>query len=151
MRTVAQMLAAKAPASNVIEPGALVIDALNLMNSLNLSYLVVKEGDAYRGVFSERDYARNVILKGHASNTTHVSEVMTVDLPVLETSDTVERSMQLMITHRTRYLLAYKDNEQFAGVITIHDLLREVINNRELVFDRSITSALLDQDEEGIL
>jgi CBS domain-containing protein len=150
MRTVAQMLASKAPVFNVIEPGALVINALSLMNSVNLSYLVVKDGDKYCGIFSERDYARNVILKGHASNSTHVSEVMAVDLPVVELSDTVERSMELMIAHRTRYLLAYDGDEQFAGVITIHDLLREVINNRELVFDKGITSALLDQDAEGI-
>ncbi|TCJ12462.1 CBS domain-containing protein [Flaviaesturariibacter flavus] len=151
MRTVAQLLATKAPHFNVIEPGALVINALNLMNSLNLSYIVVKEGDVYRGIFSERDYARNVILKGNSSNSTRVSEVMTVDLPMVDTGDTVERCMQLMIAHKTRYLLAYNDAEQFAGVVTIHDLLREVINNRELVFDKSITTALLNQDEEGIL
>ncbi|RYZ21177.1 MAG: CBS domain-containing protein [Chitinophagaceae bacterium] len=151
MRTVAQLLATKSPVFNVIEPGALVINALSLMNSLNLSYIVVKDDETYRGIFSERDYARNVILKGKSSSSITVSEAMTIDLPIVETSDTVENCMQLMITHKTRYLLAYDGEERFAGVVTIHDLLREVINNRELVFDKSITTALLNQDEEGIL
>jgi CBS domain-containing protein len=149
MRTVAQLLSSKAPVFNTIEPEALVLHALNLLNSLNLSYLVVKEDDAYRGLFSERDYARNVILRGHASHNTPVREVMTVDLPVVMMSDSIERCMQLINAHKTRYLLAYNE-DQFAGVITIHDLLREVINNRELVFDKATVEALVDQGEEGI-
>jgi len=149
MRTVAQLLATKAPVFNVIEPDALVINALNLMNSLNLSYIVVKEDEAYRGLFSERDYARNVILKGHASNSTPVRDVMTTDLPIVDVQDSIERCMQLMIAHKTRYLLAYDGDEHFSGVVTVHDLLREVINNRELVFDAKVASELLNQ-EEGI-
>ncbi|RYY40918.1 MAG: CBS domain-containing protein [Chitinophagaceae bacterium] len=149
MRTVAQLLASKASASNVIAPDALVLDALSQMNSVNLSYLVVKEGEAYRGLFSERDYARNVVLKGHASNNTMVREVMSVDVPVVQVDESIERCMQLMSAQRTRYLIAY-EGDRFAGVITIHDLLREVINNRELVFDSATVSALVDQHEEGI-
>ena len=149
MRTVAQLLATKPPVYNLIEPGALVLDALNQLNALNLSYLVVKENDQYRGLFSERDYARNVILKGHASNATAVRDVMSVDLPIVRVGETIEQCMRLMNAHRTRYLLAYEDNE-FRGVVTIHDLLREVINNREEVFDSATVSALVDQQEEGI-
>ncbi|RYD86720.1 MAG: CBS domain-containing protein [Sphingobacteriales bacterium] len=149
MRTVAQLLSAKAPVSNTVAPGALVLDALNLLNSLNLSYLVVMEGDNYRGLFSERDYARNVILKGHASNNTPVRDVMSTDLPTVEVQESVERCMQLMSVHKTRYVLAY-NNSTFQGVVTIHDLLREVINNREQVFDKETVSALVDQNEEGI-
>ncbi|RYY63815.1 MAG: CBS domain-containing protein [Chitinophagaceae bacterium] len=149
MRTVAQLLTTKSPVFNQIGPNALVLEALNLLNSLNLSYLVVTEDGQYRGLFSERDYARNVILKGHASNSTTVRNVMSIDLPVVSVEDSIEQCMRLMNTHRTRYLLAY-DDEQFVGVVTIHDLLREVINNRELVFDRATVSALVDQQEEGI-
>ncbi|TCZ70156.1 CBS domain-containing protein [Flaviaesturariibacter aridisoli] len=149
MRTVAQLLTTKPPLFNQIGPNALVLEALNLLNSLNLSYLVVTEDGQYRGLFSERDYARNVILKGHASNSTPVREVMSVDLPIVNVEETIEQCMRLMNAHKTRYLLAY-DDEQFVGVVTIHDLLREVINNRELVFDRATVSALVDQQEEGI-
>jgi CBS domain-containing protein len=128
----------------------MVIDALNLMNSVNLSYLVVEDANEnYLGVFSERDYSRNVILKGRASNSTKVSEVMTVDLPVVSLNHTVEQCMHMMNSHKTRYLLAYDDNEKFMGVITIHDLLRQVINNREAVFDATVADKLISNDEDG--
>lgn len=151
MLTVKQVLESKAKPFNVIAPGTLVIDALNLLNSVNLSYLVVMDGDGnYHGLFSERDYSRNVILKGRASNSTKVEEVMTHDLPVVNLNTTVEQCMQLMNSAKTRYLLAYDDEEKFLGVITIHDLLRQVINNREMVFDSEVASQLLDNDEGKI-
>jgi predicted transcriptional regulator len=149
MRTVQNILDSKPQAFNITQPQTLVIDALNLLNSVNLSYLVVMEGDEYRGVFSERDYSRNVVLRGRASNSTRVEEVMTTDLPVVSTADTVEHCMNVMNSYKARYLLAY-DGQKFAGVITIHDLLRQVIANREDVFDHSLAEQLIQNDESGI-
>ena len=148
MKTVSDIIKSKPVAYNVIAPSALVIDALQMLNSVNLSYLVVMEGDNYKGIFCERDYSRNVILKGRSSNTTKVEEVMTKDLPVIEVSDTVEHCMNTMNSHKSRYLLAY-DDQHFAGVITIHDLLRQVIMNKEAVFDHSLAEKLLDTEEKG--
>ncbi|MFI5185946.1 MAG: CBS domain-containing protein [Chitinophagales bacterium] len=148
MRTVQDILTSKNKVFNHIEPGALVIDAINLLNSINLSYLVVTEHNEYKGIFSERDYTRNVILKGRASNSTMVKEVMTKDLPIVALTDSVEHCMNLMNSHKARYLLAYSDH-QFIGVITIHDLLRQVIANREDVFDHTLAKKLLDDDEGG--
>src|SRR4028118_1023884 len=125
MRTVKDIINSKTKAFNSIHPGTLVINALNLLNSINLSYVVVMEDDQYKGIFSERDYSRNVILKGRSSDSTSVAEVMTVDLPVVESADSVEHCMNLLILHKSRYLLAF-EQDQFVGVITIHDLLREV-------------------------
>ncbi len=105
------------------------------------------DGNEYKGIFSEANYTRNVILKGRTSNTTTVEEVMTKDLPIVDLKDSVEYCMNLMNSHRTRYLLAYQDSK-FAGVITIHDLLRQVIANREEVFDH-LAKKLLDNDESG--
>jgi predicted transcriptional regulator len=149
MLTVQQVLENKARPFNTISPDTLVLDALNLMSSINLSYLVVMENEAYKGIFCERDYSRNVILKGRASNSTKVSEVMTKDLPIVTTSNSVEQCMHLMNSAKTRYLLAYDENEEFAGVITIHDLLRAVINNREDVFDKNAAQMLVDYEESG--
>jgi CBS domain-containing protein len=149
MRTVKNILDSKSKAFNTISPDTLVIDALSMLNSVNLSYLIVMEGDLYRGIFSERDYSRNVILKGRASNTTTVGEVMTTDLPVVHYTDTVEQCMNTMNVNKTRYLLAYDAHEKFGGVITIHDLLRQVIANREDVFDSSAAQRLIDSDESG--
>ena len=129
MRTVQNVIDTKTNSYNYISPDALVIDALQMLNSVNLSYLVVMDGDEYRGVFCERDYTRNVILKGRSSNSTPVREVMTVDLPIVAMSDTVEHCMNVMNSHKTRYLLAY-DGPHFHAVITIHDLLRQVLANK---------------------
>jgi len=131
---------------NNIESNALIIDALQMLNSVNLSYLVVKQGDEFRGIFCERDYSRNVILKGRSSDNTKVEEVMTTDLPMVEVTDTLERCMNLLLSHKTRYLLAYNDQE-FVGVITIHDLLRQVISNKEAVFDHTKAEQLLSHEE----
>ena len=123
MRTVYDLMRSKPVVFNNINEDALVIDALQMLNSVNLSYLVVKKGDEFKGIFCERDYSRNVILKGRSSANTRVKEVMTNDFPMVETSDTVEHCMNLIISHKARYILAY-DDQQFVGVITIHDLLR---------------------------
>ena len=134
MRTVKDIIGSKMPAFNTISPDTLVIDALNLLNSVNLSYLIVMDGDQYKGVFCERDYTRNLVLRGRTSNTTTVKEVMTTDLPLVQLSETVEHCMYLMNSHRTRYILAY-DDQHFVDVITINDLLRQVIAGKEDVFD----------------
>src|SRR6187551_640033 len=123
MRTVNDLLRNKPVVFNNIDEDILVIDALQMLNSVNLSYLVVKKGDEFRGIFSERDYSRNVILKGLQSTTSTVKEVMSTALPIVAMQDTAEICMQLFNTNRTRYLLAF-DHNVFKGVITINDILR---------------------------
>jgi predicted transcriptional regulator len=147
MRTVANMLRNKAPVFNFIDPDAKVIEALQLMNTVNLSYLVVKKGDDFRGIFSERDYSRNVILKGLQSTTSTVKEVMSTALPIVAMQDTAEICMQLFNTNRTRYLLAF-DHNVFKGVITINDILREAIENKEMVFDKLILREFTEMQDK---
>lgn len=148
MRTVKNILDSKTKVFNIISPDTLVLDALTMLNSVNLSYLVVMDMDEYKGIFSEREYS-NVILKGRASNSTKVQEVMTIDLPVVNLTDTVEQCMNLMNASKTRYLVAFNADRRFMGVITIHDLLRQVIANKEDVFDHTLTNQLIDHDESG--
>lgn len=148
MRRVKDIIASKPKAFNTVSPDALVIEGLQLLNTVNLSYLIVTEGDVYKGIFSERDYTRNVILKGRSSKETIVEQVMTTDYPRVETTDSVEYCMNLINTHKTRYLLAF-DSGNFVGVITIHDLLRQVIASKEEVFDHTLTSQLIDNAEGG--
>lgn len=149
MRTVQNILETKAKPFNQVSPDTLVIDALSLLNSLNLSYLIVIDGEAYRGIFSERDYSRKVILQGRHSNTTTVAEVMSTDIPVVDLNDTIERCMHLMEQSKSRYLLAFDDDEQLKGVITIHDILRQVLRDKAQVFDRDLAQKLVDEDESG--
>ncbi|HEV7622262.1 MAG TPA: CBS domain-containing protein [Flavisolibacter sp.] len=149
MRTVKNILENKAKAANTIEAGTLVIDALRELNSVNLSYLIVMDGDNYKGILTERDYSRNVILKGRTSSSTRVEEIMTTDLPEVILTDTVEHCMNLMNANKTRYLLATDADDKFAGIITIHDLLRQVIANKEGVFDSNLAQKIIDHDENG--
>ena len=147
MRPVANILQNKPPAFNIIDPDAKVIEALQLMNSVNLSYLVVMHNNTFHGIFSERDYSRNVILKGLHSDSCSVKEVMSHSLPMIALQDTVEKCMQLLNTHKTRYLLVF-DDQEFKGVVTINDILREAITNKEMVFDElAIAEATEMQDK----
>ncbi|OQP41012.1 CBS domain-containing protein [Niastella yeongjuensis] len=146
MRTVDDLIASKPRPENIIRPDALVIDALHLLEQVNLSYLIVMDGDAYKGVFSEKDYSRNVVLKGRSSKEAHVQEVMTTDLPVVGPEETVEHCMILMIRSKARYLVAI-DEKKFMGIVTIHDILREVLANREEVFDDTLAEELIKTAE----
>jgi CBS domain-containing protein len=146
MRTVDDLIASKPRPENIIKPDALVIDALHLLEQVNLSYLIVMDGDAYKGVFSEKDYSRNVVLKGRSSKEAHVQEVMTTDLPVVAPEETVEHCMILMIRSKARYLVAI-DEKKFMGIITIHDILREVLANKAEVFDDTLAEELIKTAE----
>jgi len=81
MQTVADILNRKSKPSNSISSDALVYDGLQLLNSVNVSYLVVMDDNSFKGIFCERDYTRNVVLKGRSSMKTPIREIMTADLP----------------------------------------------------------------------
>ena len=148
MKTVEDILRTKESASNTIEPAALVIEALKKLIDVNLSYLIVFEDNEYLGIFCERDYTRKLVLQGRSSRDTMVREVMTTDLPEVSLTDTVEDCMYQMNTRGARYL-AVLDGSEFAGIITIHDLLRQVLASKGQVFDNALANSLLDTEESG--
>jgi len=150
MRTVNDILESKPQPFNIIASNHLVIDALHMLNSVNLSYLIVMDGDQYKGIFSERDYSRNVILKGRSSSSTTVQEVMTTDIPIVQLNDSVEHCINMINLHKTRYLLACTDAGKVVGVITIHDLLRQVINYKGEFDDTALAHQLIDNDERSV-
>lgn len=148
MRTVQNILDLKDNPDNIISPDTMVIDALRKLISVNLSYLLVYDGSRFCGIFSERDYTRKLVLEGRSSRDTQVKDVMTENLPRVTVDNSVEDCMYQMNVRGTRYVAAY-DNENFLGIITIHDLLREVLANKHYVFDDTLTNNLLDNDESG--
>jgi len=147
MVAASDVLLKKSIVDNSIQPGAKVIDALNRLNDINLSYLIVQEGDDVVGIFSERDYARKVILKGRNSSETTVAEVMSTDMPEVDSDAPIETCMHLLATMGQRYLIVKEDGE-FRGVITIHDLLREILLHVDSRFDDKLTKALIDINEQ---
>jgi CBS domain-containing protein len=149
MKTVKNIIEAKAKVSNTVSPDTLVIDALKKMIDVNLSYLIVMDGNEYMGIFSERDYSRNVILKGRSSTTTTVQETMSTDLPVVHPAQTAEHCMNILSNTSTRYLVCFDSDKNFKGVVTIHDLIRIVLADKDDVFGRAISNYLNYTDDSG--
>lgn len=147
MKTVKEVLERKQAPDNFIHSNATVITALNKLMDVNLSYLIVKDGEDVIGVFSERDYTRKVILKGRTSFDTRVGEIMSTDLPEVSLTDSLQTCMDLLASNGRRYLLV-KDNGSFKGVITIHDLLREILKDTAGTFDNKVANALIDINEK---
>lgn len=131
MCTVSKILSRQGLQNNIIDANATVLEALSAMECENLSYLVVQCGGKYVGIFSERDYARKVILKGRYSQTTLVKEVMSADLPVVSSTDSAEYCMMLMNAYQARYLPVF-DEFEFKTVVTVNDLVREALKDKEL-------------------
>jgi len=130
MYTVRHLLQEKGNRVWTISPQASVYDALELMADKNLGALVVTEGGGVVGIFTERDYARKVVLKGKTSKTATVSELMTPDVLYVGLDDTMENCMALMTEHRTRHLPVLEDGK-LAGLVSIGDVVKAVISAHE--------------------
>lgn len=132
MYHVRQLLQAKGNKVYTIAPEATVYEALQLMAEKNIGALVVIEEGKVVGILSERDYARNVILKGKSSKTTSVADLMTEEVLYVSPDDTVENCMALMTNKRLRHL-PVMENGQLVGIVSIGDIVKEIISDREFM------------------
>ena len=130
MKTVRQLLQAKGSQIYAIAPDARVFDALKLMAEKNVGALVVTEGGRLAGIMSERDYARKVILLSKSSHDIAVSDIMTAKVITVHPGQTVEECMALMTEKRIRHL-PVTDGERVIGMLSIGDLVKEVIAEQE--------------------
>jgi CBS domain-containing protein len=128
MTTIRQMLARK-PEIYAIDPDATVFDALRQMEEKNVGALLVMQGELLVGIFSERDYARRMILQGRTSRETPVREVMTTKVFVI-TPDTSSGECMLHMTDRRIRHLPVVDGGTMVGMISIGDLVRAVIEEQ---------------------
>ncbi|MBO9618844.1 MAG: CBS domain-containing protein [Niabella sp.] len=126
MAKVSNILGRKGHDAISIPPATTVYRALELMAEKNIGSLVVKEGENFLGIMTERDYSRKVILKGKHSSDTTVEEIMSTDLPKVTPEDSVERCMELMSDKNIRYLPVFI-GQQLAGIISISDVVKETI------------------------
>ncbi len=128
MKTLQQILDNKKHKEIIsIAPHRPVFDALVVLAEYKIGALVVLDGEKLVGIFSERDYAREVVLKGRSSKTTQISEVMTDRVLSAKPSDTVESAMSLMSEKRIRHLPIVDDSNKVVGVLSIGDLVKETI------------------------
>ncbi len=108
-------------------PDGTVFDAIKQMSEKNVGALLVMDGDKLVGIVSERDYTRNVILKGKSSKDTPVSAIMTTDLVTITADDTVADGLKTMTERRVRHL-PVKNGDEIVGVVSIGDLVKWIIS-----------------------
>ncbi|MCL6546656.1 MAG: CBS domain-containing protein [Bryobacteraceae bacterium] len=125
--TVRSVLNVKGAEVWSVPPDSTVYDALSLMAEKDVGALVVVSGGRIAGMFSERDYARKVILHGKTSRETLVREVMTSPVVTVTPDQTVNECMQMMTRHRIRHLPVV-EGEKLVGVISIGDLVNSIIS-----------------------
>ena len=144
MTTVAEIIKSK-PDGKVhsVKPTDTVLSALKLMADMHIGALLVMEGDKIAGIFTERDYARKVVLLGRASIDTPVREVMTSAVRFVHPSNSAEQCMALMTENRLRHLPVL-DGERVVGLVSIGDLVKSVISAQQFIItemERYITGA----------
>lgn len=135
MRTVRQLLEAKAPEVFAIGPDAPVIDAVRLMADKHIGALLVMEAGRLVGILSERDYARKVVLQGRSSKDTPVRAIMTPDVVTVRLDQTSDHCMQVVTEKRVRHLPVL-DGDAVLGVVSIGDLVKAVIEDQQLELDQ---------------
>ena len=133
MDTVRDILQIKGHVVYTVNPESSVYEALETLEAKNLGSLVVlEECGTLDGIFTERDYARKVILKGRSSKETRVKDIMT-ESPIYVSPDTkIEYCMQLMTDKHIRHLPVLEDNE-LIGLISIGDLVKYIIDQKDFI------------------
>ncbi len=124
--TVRQILAHKGTEVTTITPDATVFDALALMGEKNIGALVVVEGDAVAGIFSERDYSRKVILQGKTSRSTRVEDILSRPVICVTPDDSIEECMTRMTINRIRHLPVLEGG-RLVGLVSIGDVVNWIM------------------------
>ncbi len=135
MTTVRHILDQKGHQVWFVHPDDTVYDAIRMMADKNVGALVVLDGSKIVGIVTERDYARNVFLKGRASPQTLVSEIMQRNVVCVEPDKSIEECMALMSAKRVRHLPVINDGE-LLGIVSIGDLVKSIISDREFAIEQ---------------
>ncbi len=133
MKTLKQMLAGKQRPLVVVSPNDSVFHALTLMAQHNVGALMVLNGEQLVGIFSERDYARKIILQGKSSKETLVSEIMSDKVAYVTPGTTLDECMALMTEKHFRHLPVLELDGTVVGIISIGDLVKETISSQQFL------------------
>ena len=137
MQTVQQLLQTKGREVWTIGAEASVYDALALMAKKDIGALVVTRGDQVLGLLSERDYARNVVLRGLKSQDTQVSDIMTTKVPCVGPQQTVQDCMSIVTEQRVRHL-PVMEGDTLVGLVSIGDLVKAIIEEQEVLIEHLV-------------
>lgn len=130
MKNIRNLLESKGHQIYSVTPSTTVYDALILMMEKNISALLVMEGDQLEGIFTERDYARKLVLKGKTSKETLIGEIMTSQLLTITPDDTIESCMEIMTEKKIRHLPVL-EHQAVTGMISIGDLVKFIIEDQK--------------------
>ncbi|HEY9038766.1 MAG TPA: CBS domain-containing protein [Roseovarius sp.] len=135
MTTIRQLLAEKGSEVLAIGPDETVLDAITMMAEHDVGALVVLKDGKLIGIFTERHYARNVLLKGRSSPKTKVSEAMSPHVICVAPAQTVEECMAIMSDRKVRHLPVISVNEVI-GIVSIGDLVKSIIGDQKFVIEQ---------------
>lgn len=131
MTTVRQILDSKKSSQIIsVGPDSTVFDALQLMAGKDVSAVLVLENERLVGIFTERDYARKLILQGRSSKETRIGDLMTQNLLTISPSQTVEDIMAIMTENRFRHLPVV-ERGKLIGIVTIGDAVKAVMDQQQ--------------------
>ncbi len=133
MKTLKQLLADKNGPLAIVAPNDSVFHALSIMAQHDVGAVLVLDGEQLVGIFSERDYARKVILHGKSSKETLIREIMSDRVAYVSPTTTLEECMALMTDKHFRHLPVLDDNKQVVGVVSIGDLVKETISSQRFL------------------
>jgi CBS domain-containing protein len=130
MSRVADIIALKGPIVHTLDKRATVFEAVRTMVDHNIGSLVVTDGDAVHGIFTERDYLRRIVLEGRTSKTTTLAEVASERVIVVDPSRLLEECMATMTSEHLRHLPVI-DGGKLAGIISIGDIVKHLSRERD--------------------
>ena len=137
MRPLKQLIEEK-PATVTVTPDDTVFAALTPLAQFDIGALLVLDQGRLVGLFSERDYARKIILKGKASKDTLVREIMSEKLSCVTLSQTVQECMALMTERHVRHLPVIDGQDKVLGILSIGDLVKETISDQKFTIEQLV-------------
>ncbi|MCG7873231.1 MAG: CBS domain-containing protein [Candidatus Thiodiazotropha lotti] len=138
MTSVNQLLQNKGFDILSVDANETVFRGLEIMAEHGIGSLLVMDGDRVTGLFSERDYARGIILNGRTSKETKVKEIMTSQVVVVTPEQSIEECMAIMTEKRVRHLPVMKD-DKLVGIISIGDLVKAIIEEQQFMIEQLVS------------
>jgi CBS domain-containing protein len=130
MKKIRNILENKGHQVYSVTPETSVYDALHVMMERNISSLLIMENEVLKGIFTERDYARKLVLMGKSSKDTPIADIMTSDLYTIALNESIDQCMEMMTNYKIRHLPVI-DNNRVTGMVSIGDVVKFIIEDQK--------------------
>ncbi|MEB4589759.1 CBS domain-containing protein [Candidatus Thiothrix sp. Deng01] len=137
MKTISQVLARKGGQVYSVDPAVSIIDAVKTMAEKRVGALLVLEGGSLKGIISEQDYTRKIVLHDRSAEHLRVEEAMSSPVVVIRPEQSIQEGMAIMTEKRIRHLPVVEGGE-LVGLVSIGDLVKEVISEQQFMIDQLV-------------